>query len=94
MPDRYETKPCHVENRLDCQLEIGLILQTLQGGGGRLLRGRRGLEHGCLGVTAQRAEPPGIDGEQGEAWDASVFRPADWHLARALARCAAEGETT
>jgi hypothetical protein len=39
--------------------------------------GRQGLEHGRLGVPAQRAEPPDVAGEQVVADDAPVLGPVD-----------------
>ena len=46
-------------------------------GHGGLVLGGQGLQHRCLGVPAQRAEPPDILGEQVVAGDAPVFGSVD-----------------
>ena len=44
-------------------------------GHGGLVLGGQGLQHRCLGVPAQRAEPPDVLGEQVVVDDAPVFGP-------------------
>jgi hypothetical protein len=49
-----------------------------RGDGGLVLEGQR-LEHRCLGVPAQRAQPPGVLGEQGVVHDAAIVGSVDPH---------------
>src|SRR5713226_2259326 len=53
-------------------LDLGFVLgRDLRHRG--LVLGRQGFQHGCLGVPAQRAEPPDVAGELVVADDAPVF---------------------
>ena len=54
-------------------LDLGFVLGRHLGHRGLVL-GTQGLQHRCLGVPAQRAEPPDIAGEQVVLDDAPVFR--------------------
>src|SRR6266496_4894083 len=57
-------------------LDLGLVPGRGLGHRGLVL-GAQGLQHGRLGVPAQRAEPPDVAGEQVVAGDAPVLGPVD-----------------